>query len=52
MKKDKRAKKIVKERNWIAVAAQFHSGSGVHKDKKKEKSKRACRGKVNLKKWG
>jgi hypothetical protein len=52
MKKDKRVKKIVKERNWIAVAAQFHSGSGVHKDKKKEKSKRACRGKVNLKKWG
>jgi len=42
-KKDKKRK--VKERNWIAVAAHFRSGAGTHKDKKKERNKKACRGK-------
>ena len=34
-----------KERNWITVAA-IQRKAGVHKDRKKEQSKRACRGKV------
>ena len=38
--------KKLKSRNWIAVSAQFHSGAGAHKDKKKEASKKACRGKI------
>lgn len=37
--------KKIKTRNWIAVKAHFRSGAGAHKDKKKEKSKNACRGK-------
>ena len=51
MPKGKKNKRVVKERNWVAVAAHFHSGSGAHTDKKKKASKKACRGKVNLKKW-
>ena len=38
--------KKVKIRNWTAVAAFQRSGAGHHGDKKKEKSKKACRGKV------
>ena len=38
--------KVAKERNWIAVAAHFKTGSGSHGDKKKAASKNACRGKV------
>ena len=41
----KRKNKKPKERNWIAVAAHFRGGSGSHKDKKKEASRTACRGK-------
>ena len=33
-------------RNWLAVRAHFKSGAGSHGDKKKQKSKSACRGKV------
>ena len=36
--------KLPKERNWIAVAAIQKKG-GAHKDRKKEKSKKACRDK-------
>ena len=33
-----------KARNMIAVAAIVRSGAGRHKDRKKEASKKACRG--------
>lgn len=33
-----------KPRNWLAVQAHFKGGAGNHGDKKKEKSKNACRG--------
>ena len=49
-KKNKKVTKV-KERNWIAVAAHFHTGGGSHGDKKKQASKKACRKKINLKKW-
>ncbi len=39
-------KKITLPRNWYAVHAHFRSGAGCHIDKKKQNSKRACRGKV------
>ena len=39
-------KEIPKQRNWIAVAAHFKTGSGSHGDKKKKANKNACRGKV------
>ena len=41
--------KETKSRNWITVAAHFKTGSGVHKDKKKEQSKNKCRGKIKIK---
>ena len=31
----KKKNKSIKQRNWIAVAAHFRSGSGVHKTKQK-----------------
>jgi hypothetical protein len=34
-----------KTRNWLAVHAHFRTGAGSHGDKKKEKSRNACRGK-------
>ncbi len=40
-KKNKQAK----ARNWLAVHAFQRSGAGNHGDKKKEKNKKACRGK-------
>ena len=40
--------KTPKTRNWLAVHAHFKSGAGHHGDKKKEKSKKACRGKVRV----
>ena len=49
-KKRNRKKRVLqkpKERNWIAQKAFTRTGAGSHKDKKKEASKRACRGKVN-----
>lgn len=36
----------LRQRNPIAVAAFLHSGSGRHKDRKKECARRACRGQV------
>ena len=44
MKKQKSKK--IKVRNWIAVRAFQRTGAGFHKDKKKEASKKACRGRV------
>ena len=41
-------KKVVKTRNWIAVAAHFKTGSGHHGDKskysRKKKHKKSLRG--------
>jgi hypothetical protein len=45
MSKKKKKQKKIKERNWITVAA-IQRKAGSHKDRKKEQSKRACRGKV------
>ena len=42
MKKNKK----IKTRNWLAVDAWNRRG-GPHEDKKKKKSKKACRGKVD-----
>lgn len=39
---------VPRGRNWIAVQAHFRTGAGNHGDKRKEDSKRACRGRV---KW-
>jgi hypothetical protein len=35
-------------RNWLAVRAHFKTGAGSHGDKKKQSSKKACRGKVQF----
>jgi len=40
------ARKMKKPRNWLAVRAFLRGGAGKHKDKKKEASRKACRGKV------
>ena len=45
-KPKKRKNNKPKQRNWIAVAAHFKSGSGSHKDKKREANRKACRGRV------
>jgi hypothetical protein len=37
----------IKVRNWFAVHAFQRSGSGNHGDKRKEQSKRCCRGRHN-----
>ena len=39
--------KPYKERNWIAQKAFTRTGAGSHTDKKKEASKKACRGKID-----
>ena len=44
MSKKKKQKKI-KERNWLAIHAHNRKG-GAHTDRKKQRDKRACRGKV------
>jgi hypothetical protein len=44
--KQKKRKNQTKGRNWLAVHAHFKSGSGSHKDKKREANRRACRGSV------
>ena len=51
MSKSKRSKKkdVVKDRNWISVAAHFHTGGGSHGDKKKKESKYKCRKKIRPK---
>jgi len=49
-RKNRKKKKITqkpKERNWIAQKAFTRSGAGSHGDKRKEASKKACRGKIN-----
>ena len=38
-------KKLSPPRNWIAVYAHFRK-AGSHTDAKKERSRKACRGKV------
>lgn len=43
MKKTKK-KKVIKQRNWIAVAAHFKSGAGRHKDKSKYTRKEKHKG--------
>ena len=50
-KKKNKKNKEIKERNWIAVAAHFHTGGGSHGDKRKEESKKKGRGKINIKNW-
>lgn len=35
-----------KVRNWLAVHAHFRTSAGPMRDKKKQASKKACRGKV------
>ena len=46
MSSKKNGKKKVKKRNWLAVLAHFRTGAGKHKDKKKERNKKICRGKI------
>jgi len=36
--------KSPKTRNWLAIHAHFRTGAGDHGDKKKQQSKKACRG--------
>jgi hypothetical protein len=45
MSKSKKSKQR-KHRNWLAVHAFQRSGSGAHVDKKKQRSKQACRKKI------
>ena len=42
-KKNKKKGQVPKERNWIAVGA-IQRKAGAHKDRKKERNKKACRG--------
>jgi len=44
MAKKKTNTQLPKQRNWTAVAAHFKTGAGSHGDKKKQASKKACRG--------
>jgi len=37
----------LKVRNWLAVHAHFRTGAGKHKDRKREASRKACRGPVS-----
>jgi hypothetical protein len=41
----KKKRQQAKSRNWLAVRAHLRGGAGTHKNKKKEKNRRACRGK-------
>jgi len=43
--KKKNSKKAPKQRNWITVGA-IQRKAGAHVDRKKQRNKRACRGKV------
>ena len=43
----KKKKKAKKPRNWLAVSAWFRKSAGAIKDKKKEKSKKQCRKKLD-----
>ena len=42
-KKNKKKGQVPKERNWIAVGA-IQRKAGAHKARKKERNKKACRG--------
>ena len=44
-KKKNKKKQVRKERNWITVGA-IQRKAGAHVDRKKQRNKRACRGKV------
>jgi hypothetical protein len=44
-KKKNNKKQAPKERNWITVGA-IQRKAGAHVDRKKQRNKRACRGKV------
>lgn len=46
MSKPKR-KTPKKPRNWLAVHAHQRGGAGSHGDRRKESSRRACRGRVS-----
>lgn len=46
--KNKQTEKKLKSRNWLAVRAFQRSGAGSHGDRKKQLSKKACRGKVTV----
>lgn len=51
-RRNRRSRKIQKpkprkERNWIAQKAFTRTGAGPHTNKKKEASKKACRGRTN-----
>ena len=41
-----RREEMLKPRNWLAVRAFQRSGAGRHKDKRREASRKACRGSV------
>lgn len=43
--KKKNEKKAPKERNWVTIGA-IQRKAGAHVDRKKQRNKRACRGKV------
>lgn len=45
MGKEKK-KECIKVRDWGVIMMLKHTKPGAHKDQKKEKSKKACRGKV------
>lgn len=45
----KQKKRQVKDRNPLVIAMMTHSyGAGSHGDAKKERNRRACRGKVSV----
>ena len=44
-KKKNKKNQAPKERNWVAVGA-IQRKAGAHVDRKKQRNKRACRGKV------
>lgn len=46
--KNKKKYDIKKTRNWIAVRAFSRGGAGSHGDKKKQKNKSLCRGKIRV----
>ena len=41
--KRKKRKRKIKKRNHLALLASMKSGSGLHKDQKKEADKKKCR---------
>ncbi len=45
-KRKNKKNKPSKGRNWLAIHAHLRSGAGNHGDKRKERSRKACRGRV------